>query len=108
MGLLPPTQDDDAEREDDRQADAMKAQLRKDVESWAKARSDSSPGRIAKKDAPAVKESSSRSVAGAKKARAPTTPVAKPAASTSKPFGMSYDGTTTAEYIQYMIDRGAR
>ena len=25
-----------------------------------------------------------------------------------KPFRMSYDGTTTTEHIQYMIDHGAR
>jgi hypothetical protein len=25
-----------------------------------------------------------------------------------KPFSMSYDGVSSAEYIQYMIDRGTR
>lgn len=25
-----------------------------------------------------------------------------------KPFRMSYDGTTTSDHIQYMIDHGAR
>ena len=32
----------------------------------------------------------------------PVVPVEK------KPFRMSYDGTTTSEHIQYMIDHGAR
>jgi hypothetical protein len=32
----------------------------------------------------------------------PIVPVVK------KPFSMSYDGTTTKEHVQYMIDRGAR
>lgn len=32
----------------------------------------------------------------------PVVPIVK------KPFSMSYDGTTTKEHVQYMIDRGAR
>jgi hypothetical protein len=32
----------------------------------------------------------------------------KPASSEKKPFGMSYDGTSRADYIKLMISRGAR
>jgi hypothetical protein len=35
-------------------------------------------------------------------------PAVEEAAKSSKPFGMSYGGGTTAEYLQYMINRGAR
>ena len=108
MSRTPRAQDDDAEREDDRVADAMKTQLRKDVASWSKARGKSSSGRIAEPEAPVAKKPSSRLTTAAKKTSAPTTPVAKPAGTSSKPFSMSYDGKTTAEYIQDMIDRGAR
>jgi hypothetical protein len=108
MGGTPGKQDDDVDREDDRQADAMKAQLRKDVESWSKARSEASPGRIGEPGAPAAKKPSPPSAARTKKTSASTTPVVKPAAAGSRPFSMAYDGKTTAEYIQYMIDRGAR
>ena len=38
----------------------------------------------------------------------PTTPEVKPASSEKKPFGMSYDGTSRADYIKLMISRGAR
>jgi hypothetical protein len=33
---------------------------------------------------------------------------AKPDGAGKKPFGMSYDGTSRAEYIKLMIARGAR
>jgi len=46
-------------------------------------------------------------VARPKKAAAPV-PTVEEAGRVSKPFSMSYGGGTTAEYLQYMIDRGAR
>jgi len=39
---------------------------------------------------------------------APRVPVAEAAGKASKPFSMSYGGTSNAEYLQYRIDRGAR
>ena len=60
MSRTPRAQDDDAEREDDRVADAMKTQLRKDVASWSKARGELSSGRIAEPEAPVAKKPSSR------------------------------------------------
>jgi hypothetical protein len=38
----------------------------------------------------------------------PVAPAAKPATAEKKPFGMSYDGTSRADYIKLMISRGAR
>jgi hypothetical protein len=47
-----------------------------------------------------------KATAAPRKAKAavpnPVVPVEK------KPFRMSYDGTTTSDHIQYMIDHGAR
>lgn len=107
MSIAPEPLDDNAEWEADRQADAMKAQLRKDVNSWAKARSDASPGRIAEASPPVVSPPAPRPVARTKKAGA-AAPAVKPADTRAKPFSMSYNGGSTKDYIQYMIDRGAR
>jgi hypothetical protein len=48
-----------------------------------------------------------RPSAGARKSRTPG-PAATDGASPKKPFSMSYDGVSSAEYIKYMIDRGSR
>ncbi len=85
----------------------MQEQLRKDAASWAKERASSS----------ALRQGGDLPIAVANK---PPTRVRKPAASTAavapakpvtsvkKPFGMSYDGVTTAEHITDMINRGRR
>jgi hypothetical protein len=108
MSTVPHSHDDEPDRDADRQADAMKTQLRKDVASWSKARSDTSQQLVAEPSAPTVRQPSLQPVA---KPRAKTKRVAavvKPVRSGAQPFRMSYDGGTTADYIQYMIDRGAR
>jgi hypothetical protein len=38
----------------------------------------------------------------------PAAPEVKSASTEKKPFGMSYDGTSRADYIKLMISRGAR
>lgn len=88
-------------------ATALNEQLRKDVASWREGRSDGS-----------ARQATELSVAVARSIVPPTTAKmkrAKPAAaqtpaadSAKKPFGMSYDGTSRAEYIKLMISRGAR
>ena len=107
MSMVPETQEEDADGKAERQADAMRAQLRKDVDTWSTARRESSPRQLAESVAPASRQPSLKPVGKAKKSN-PATPAVKPADSRSKPFSMSYDGGSTAEYIQYMIDRGAR
>jgi hypothetical protein len=108
MSIEPGGDDTEAERK----SEAMKAQLRKDVDSWTKARSEASPERIAGPSAPVDRPASSRPVSSrpvprAKKPRT-TPPAVVPADIRPKPFNMSYGGETTKAYIRYMIDRGSR
>jgi len=87
--------------------DAMKDQLRRDVASWRDGRSDASS-----------RHATDLSVAVARSIVPPTTAKmqrakrvvveTKVAGSEKKPFGMSYDGTSRADYIKLMISRGAR
>jgi hypothetical protein len=98
---------DDEPTQVDTTADAMKDQLQKDVASWREGRSEGSS-----------RGATDLSVAVARSIVPPTTarmrrakPVAselKPATAEKKPFGMSYDGTSRADYIKLMISRGAR
>jgi hypothetical protein len=108
MTSLPEGHDDEGAQEADRQADAMKAQLRKDVDSWSKARGEPSTALIAEADTSVARKPPSSPPASKPKKAA--TPKAAPAevAISKKPFSMSYGGVTAAEYIQYMIDRGLR
>jgi hypothetical protein len=108
MNIEPREDDTEAERK----SETMKAQLRKDVDSWTKARSKASPRRIAAPSASvnrpkSSQPASSRPVPGEKKPR--TMPLtAEPADTQPKPFGMSYGGKTVKAYIRDMIDRGSR
>lgn len=104
---MTPEQADDAGEPDgdaDRQADAMKNQLRKDVASWSAARSNETPEPIGRPGTPAAKPSAPRA------ARQKTKPAeaAQPALTEKKPFRMSYDGTTDRDYIAQRIKLGAR
>jgi hypothetical protein len=107
MSTAPYSQDGDLEQSADRQADAMKAQLRKDVVSWSKARNEALEQLIVEPSAQPVMQPSLLSVAKPRKSKRAVSAV-KTAPLGTKPFRMSYDGGTTADYIQYMIDRGAR
>lgn len=90
------------------EADAMKDQLRKDVASWREGRADGS-GRGATELSVAVTRSIVPPTTAKMKRAKPVAAAVKPAASTEKkPFGMSYDGTSRADYIKLMISRGAR
>ena len=92
MSTVPEGHDD----QPDRDADAMRAQLRKDVESWSKARNETSPREAAESSVPAVKPASSKPATRAKTPkRAP--PAAAPADAKSKPFSMS---------VRWQHDRG--
>jgi len=108
MSLLPLNDENDMQRKADREADAMKAQLRKDVASWSAARNETSVRHEAERSVPVAKQPSPRPAAQARKSKAAAPAAAKPAAEAKKPFAMSYDGVTTAEHIKYMIANGAR
>jgi hypothetical protein len=107
MSTAPYSQDGDLEHGADRQADAMKAQLREDVASWSKARNETSQQLVVEPTAPAARHPPLLSAAKPKKSKRAASAV-KPVPLGTQPFRMSYDGGTTADYIQYMIDRGAR
>jgi hypothetical protein len=87
----------------DTQSAAMTDQLRNDVSSWKAARSDESV-RQTDFSVPVTRPAATKPAPRAKKAVAP----APTADSKKKPFGMSYDGTSNADYINYRISRGAR
>ncbi|HTC07993.1 MAG TPA: hypothetical protein VK726_04375 [Acetobacteraceae bacterium] len=105
MAMPPDSDDTDAEREITAQANAMKDQLRKDVASWSKARHDGGPGLPEGPAAPAPKPATAKPVA---RTARPAPAAAKPPVASGKPFRMSYSGSSTADYIKYMRDRGAK
>jgi hypothetical protein len=92
----------------DNASDAMKDQLRGDVASWMAARSEAAGQGPVGHTVPAVQ--AQPPVAKPTRARhAKPAPAATEAAAVKKkPFGMSYDGMSQADYITYMISRGAR
>jgi hypothetical protein len=87
--------------------DAMKDQLRRDVASWRDGRSDASS-----RQATELSVAVARSIVPPRTAKMQRTKrvvvETKAASSEKKPFGMSYDGTSRADYIKLMISRGAR
>jgi hypothetical protein len=92
--------------EEDRQADAMKDQLRKDVASWSKARSGSAgetPDMANRSATPTTK-----APPRAPRQKAKPAPATAAAPAEKKPFRMSYDGTTDRDYIAQRIKLGAR
>jgi hypothetical protein len=91
----------------DEAADAMKDQLRKDVASWREGRADGS-SRGATELSVAVTRSIVPPTTARMKRAKPVVAEVKPANTEKKPFGMSYDGTSRADYIKLMISRGAR
>lgn len=102
---IPSNDDTDDTGETDRQTDAMRANLREDVASWSAARHEASARQVAELVPAPVKPTASRPSRAKPKVVAPVvdaTPQPK------KPFGMAYDGVTTAQHIQSMIDKGRR
>ena len=98
-----PTQSD---LQDDIQSAAMNEQLRSDVASWKASRSEEA-ARRSEFSVPIVKPPSAKPATRPKAAT--TVAVAPPSdGGKKKPFGMSYDGMTQADYITYRISRGAR
>lgn len=104
--ITPPEIDGESEREIETRAKAMKDQLRKDVATWSKARHEGEGGLPLASAPPVPKRAPVKSAARA--ARAAPVPAAKPAEAPGKPFRMSYSGSSTADYIKYMRDRGAK
>jgi hypothetical protein len=103
-------EDDDTKAE--RKSEAMKAQTRKDVETWTKARNEAATKRISEPSAPVDRPASFQPVSSGPVPRAkkphPRPPTAEPADIQPTPFSMAYGGETTKAYIRSMIDRGSR
>ncbi len=95
--------DDKNDAETDRQADAMKDQLRKDVASWNALRTGEGMPPAIKPATPAAKSPTRATRQKAKPAEPAPEVVAE-----KKPFKMSYDGTTDRDYIAHRIKHGAR
>jgi hypothetical protein len=93
--------------EADRQADAMKDQLRKDVASWNASRGGETPD-LGARAAPAARQAASPPAVRATRQKAKTVEAAKPVEVKKQPFRMSYDGTTDKDYIAQRIKLGAR
>jgi hypothetical protein len=98
------------EGEGEAHATAMNDQLKKDVASWSAAKSqtataDAEAFRVAvakPPTRPAATRAKRAAPVAADVSKAPDVPAKK------KPFGMSYDGVTEADYISYVIARGGR
>jgi hypothetical protein len=88
-----------------KQADAMKDRLRKDVASWSAARSATHSRDAADASVP-VPPPAPRPVKRAQPLKPVPPDAGAPANAARKPFRMSYDGVTEADYISYIIERG--
>jgi hypothetical protein len=108
MSLAPADDGADPDQDNGKQADAMKDRLRKDVASWSAARSATYSREAADASVPVPAQPAAPQPATRAKRRKPAGPdTAKPADAVKKPFRMSYDGVTEADYISYIIERGA-
>ncbi len=107
MSIAPADEQDHADGEAAKQADAMKDQLRKDVASWSAARSEVSARDVAASAVPVVRQLPSPAAKRLRRPR-PASPEVAAGSAGKKPFRMSYDGVTEADYVTYMMARGAR
>ena len=101
------TAPDDEPTQADEDAAAMKDQLQKDVASWREGRTDGSSRGATELSVAVARSIVPPTTARMKRAKPATTEV-KLTSTEKKPFGMSYDGTSRADYIKLMISRGAR
>lgn len=99
--------DDDFKPSEHKAADALKDQLRRDVASWREGRADGSSRQATELSVAVARTIVPPTTAKMKRATSAAAP-RKAATAEKKPFGMSYDGTSRADYIKQMISRGAR
>jgi hypothetical protein len=93
--------------DDDRQVSSMQNQLSKEVASWSKDRKVPASEPVIQPSPPVIQPRPVRSARGPKDTGAPSV-AAKGRGTGSKPFSMSYDGMTQAEYMRHMLERGSR
>jgi len=107
MNTAPDSANDDEQREAEGKIASMGLELSKEVASWAKQRGQQ-PDKIGVAPKQPALERHARPPSGASK-KSNVSPVArKQPGSPSRPFSMSYDGQTQAEYIRHLRDRGLR
>ena len=98
---------DDPENDPSQASQEMNERLRGDVALWKAARSESAMRPAAEPTVPVAKPPAPKQETRAKQAKsAPAT--SQSTSAKKKPFGMSYDGMSQADYISYRISRGAR
>jgi hypothetical protein len=107
MNNTPTDESGDPAIDTDSPVDAMNDHLRNDVASWRAARSEPVARDSAAASLPAVRAPAPKPASRARQTK-PAAAATETAAGKKKPFGMSYDGMTQADYITYMISRGAR
>jgi len=108
MSMVPGNDEPNLNDAAGKQADAMKDRLRKDVASWSAARSATHSRDVADASVPVPTPPPAPRPAKRVKPLKPVSPdAATPADAARKPFRMSYDGVTEADYISYIIERGA-
>jgi hypothetical protein len=103
MSAEPDVEKDEGDSEDESQATSMRDQLSKEVAFWSKVRRRQADEAVIPPAQPSVPR---RAPAPAAKSKNP--PPSQPSASQqSKPFSMSYDGMTQAQYVKYLRDRNS-
>jgi hypothetical protein len=98
----------DEDHEAERLANSIRDKLSKEAASWSRERKQQSSETVVGPLRPVVEQRSPRLAGERKKSSAPPPLAAKAVSARSKPFSMSYDGMTQAEYYQYLRDRGSR
>jgi hypothetical protein len=98
---------DEQEHEAEDKTASMGRQLSKEAASWAKQRGQQSDETAIAPKQPAHERHAPRPSGASKKPHLSSV-TGKPTGARSRPFSMSYDGQTQAEYIQHLLDRGSR
>jgi hypothetical protein len=92
---------------DEAETDRFAAQLKQDARSWT-ARDNDASDRAADALALSVKQVKAAATVARKRAKAAPKAAPAPESTKDRPFSMSYEGVTNAQYIAGRIARGAR
>ena len=107
MNTAPDSAKDDEQHEAEGKIASMGLQLSKEVASWAKQHGQQ-PDKIDAAPKQPELERHARPPSGTSKKSNVSPVTRKQPGSPSRPFSMSYDGQTQAEYIRHLRDRGLR
>ena len=107
MNIAPDSAKHDVEPEAEGKTASAGGQLSKELAPWAKQRGQQPDKMNVAPKQPAL-ERHARPPSGASKKSDVSSVTGKQSGVHSRPFSMSYDGQTQAEYIQHLRDSGAR